>query len=229
MERSKFDELVELVKSSKLSDYDKCKAILQLAKTEDRRLYELFLSLINKEKSYVRRDLIIGIGLLHDSRVLFPLVNLYNNSEIPEKEKIIMAMGELRDPRSLSFLKEVIQKNGNSLAEFALQSYSVIYSSIIVPYYYRFIGMEEERLDAQNSDPINLKNKKTLEKNLGIIEHTLNKGLPQTYVVLPSGFYIGGFLHEHVRAAKGRDVLAAGEVEFDKELNVKYINNRSNG
>lgn len=232
MEDLLFQEFVNKATDKGLDDIIRCNAVQELAKTHDRRLYPLFLDIIRTGTGYVRDDTILSAGISQDSRFLFPLFNIFNSVSLVEREKVLMALGELKDPRSLEFLQQLITSDDEAIPQIASSAYSKVIKSIGAPFLYRFVNSEDTRKEAENSSGyIEVDDVNSLVNKKDIIFHRLNRDIPQTYVVLPNKkLRIGGFLHEHVEVASGNDVLTAGEIRFDEDtLEVIYINNRSNG
>ena len=230
--QEEFHQAAETAVNPQLQEYLRCSAIKALAKTKDRNCYDLFLRLVEHEAAgYVRLDTLLALGSTRDSRALFPLVNYYEHADRAERERILMSLGELGDPRSLAFLETILSKEEGNLRDIAFTAYQRISTSSDTPFPYRFVGEESLRTHAKESEgAIHVRNRADLERNRIKIFNRLNTTWPQTYVILPNGaLYLGGLVHEHVEAANGSDVIAAGELILDTRLAVTYANNRSNG
>lgn len=228
-----FEQLVGTASDGSLEDLVRCTAIRTLAETKDKRLYLLFLNLICEGSEHTKLDSILAMGISKDSRVLFPLMNFYNYATTEERNRILMAMQNLGDPRALPFLYAVFSETKDeSLANVALEAYTNINASLDQRFFYRFVGEESVRSDAKRGVEltVHVKSLEDLENSREKIFNDFNNDRPQTYVVLPNGaLYVGGLIHEHVEVAMGNDVLAAGEIEFNNNFGVNYFNNRSNG
>ena len=236
IDENKFNLLVGTARNNSCDSYLRCKAITDLTKTKSRKLYPLFIEILQDcisrgNEKYVRLDALLSLGRIEDSRSFFPLINYYESADYEERCKILMAFDEFCDPRSRQFLEIIISTSKNDIKQLATSAYNKVTRNLDLPFLYRYILKEEDRIKAESSTGmINVESIDSLHDKKNILFHSLNSGRPQTYIVLPSGsLFVGGFLHEHVIVARGNDVMAAGEINFDNKFNVIYMNNRSNG
>jgi hypothetical protein len=197
-------------------------------------IHELRKKMIEDEDSKVKQATILSMGASRDSRSLFCLVNLYNNSQKETREKVLIALKDLRDPRSPEFLEVVISKEEGFLKKLAQEALAS--TDIHEKFAYSFHGKKEMlELAKKKQAGILITSYGDIAKMDEILQSDVDYHLfkPQTYIVSTEGdFYLGGYDNEHVVTAKGRDVIAAGEASFEKEdgkWKITYLNNRSNG
>ncbi len=203
----------------------------------DRRIYNLLESILSDPEQLVRSDAVLALGESGDSRALFTLVNYYDGANTAIKERVLLAMYNLHDPRSVEFLDEVMKREGNNnvLVQLAQRARAKINET--VRFYYTYHGDEETRLEAEKASGMTAVNSyEDIEKMSAILEEDLKYPhfKPQTYVVTDDGsFVLGGYRNEHVEVAKGGAVITAGEAGFVKNeqgiWEITYLNNRSNG
>ena len=136
---------------------------------------------------------------------------------------------ETRDPRAEHFLEEYLAAEGEfrDLASAALGSARGNFD-----FSYKFAGDSSMYEWALKQEGQILVTPDNLDLHKGVLDE--NQPKPQTYIVgLDGKLLIGGLINEHVDVAKGGDVVAAGEIEFEKDddglWQVEYVNNRSNG
>ncbi len=224
--------LNEIVASKLITDseeYVRSSVAHALANFSDRCVYDLLLTMLEDSGSYVRCDTILAMGETGDSRVSFPLINYFNYLEHEEQKRVMMAFTLLKDPRTMSFLLEHFD-DSDGIGTLAADAYSE--SAFNNNFLYTFAGSEEMWHDSLKKEArILLHSPDTLDRVYPLIkEYGLHK--PQTYVVDRRGIWIGGLLGEHVDVARGRKILSAGEIIFEKKVHqwdVAYLNNRSNG
>ncbi len=193
---------------------------------------------MHDKEVHVRGDAALALANTRDSRALFSLVNFYNAGQYQEKVRVLQALAELRDPRSVTFLDNLLgEEQDLALRSQAQRARDEIVSGTNDIFIYTYSGPDENVERARTIEgQIPITSSRDLDSATSIIEEyskAFSTPRPQTYVVTQEGdFVIGGLIQEHVEVAKGRDVLSAGEVEFEKiesGWNVRYINNRSNG
>ena len=195
-----------------------------------REAYTHLLTLLRDPGLYVRCDTLLSLGALEDSRATFPLINYFEHVNYEEQKRVIFAFEKLRDPRAVGFLLQHFE-DSNGIDAFAKQAYTACASNS--DFEYTFAGPEElwEPSLEDKQARILLAGSYMLDKAQVFIER-YGFDRPQTYIVDKRGMWIGGILGEHVDVARGKKVLAAGEVIFRNEgaqWEVDYINNRSNG
>ena len=179
---------------------------------------------------HVRGDAILAMGESGDSRFTFLLFNYYPVALYEEQKRILLAFDSLKDPRAKCFLKKFI-KEDSDIGSLARTAYNSCSSNTL--FSYTFAGREDLlEYSRSREGRILVKSSSNLDENLGILEeHGWER--PQTYVIdLDNNLFIGGLLDEHVDVARGKKVLAAGEINFfwiKNEWHVEYANNRSNG
>ena len=208
-----------------------------LGKLKGRKIYPYLLELMYDNEIHVRKDTAIALGNTKDSRALFPLINFYNSRDYQEKHSVLLTLKELEDPRSLSFLVQVLEtENDKSLKDEALYVKNMLEHSQQL-FIYTYNGAEEKVEAAKSTnEQILIGSIDDLESSYSQIlkySNAFDPPRPQTYILTLNGeFVIGGLIQEHVEVSKGEDVLSAGEIEFKKDNNiwaVDSINNRSNG
>lgn len=169
---------------------------------------------------------ISALSSLKDSRATFPLINFYNLiDDVDVKRQIINYMAYVKDPRAEEFLKTL---QDSDIVDFALKNLTDNKF-----FDYTFIGNDAAFKEAQKKRARILLNGKNLTINEELIAEQWANQRPQTYIVDKlNRFFIGGHVHEHVQVAYGENLLAAGEVTFEREgdsWKVDHISNRSNG
>ncbi len=223
----------EILRSGSLDD--KMIAVHLLGYVDDRRVYPVLADALSDEG--LRPDVVLALAELRDCRATFPLINLFGLSEDrPEvQQRIIQCLYSTGDPRAAAFLDNYLSREGAAFLDIAETALSACRGNVNFPY--RFSGQEDAYAQAVlKPKGISVSNaclteaRDVLKEN----EEGFPDRRPQTYVILKrKAMLIGGFVNEHVDVAKGRDVLAAGEVIFDErnpgEWEATYINNRSNG
>lgn len=221
--------------------YVRSAAVLCLGRIKGREVYADIINSMLDPEEYVRCDAVIALGETGDSRGLFTLSNYFKHVGYEEKKRVLIAMKLLADPRAIAFLDDVIRpSNKNSgngtlknLAEEAKESSLDRINGIFT---YTYHGREANVIAAENvSGQICLRESNDLNKIENIFSDlaTFKPPRPQSYIVdLEGNLFIGGYIMEHVDVAKGNEVLAAGEIFFEKQSgkwSVSYVNNRSNG
>lgn len=216
--------------------YKRSSAAQILGEQRTREAFPYLVRLSFDPVHHVRRDALIGLGQGRDSRAYFFLASYFlqieGNAELYSlQEAIITAFNVNHDPRSRELLERAMEEE--ALKPLAVQAMEQLASQFI----YTFHGDEETRLAASQLRGKKIESPSDLEELFPIFEkdfHPKRGGIrPQTYVILPSGeFRLGGELQEHVQVASGQDILAAGEMYFEKDSGkwlLKSVNNRSNG
>jgi len=202
-----------------------------LGRIGGREVYDSLLQMVQDPDIY--EDALEDFGTSRDSRALFVLANLYNGLGFKGKKAVIYAFHKLADPRAVDFLTEIARASDNNDIKYIAQK-AADESERNTYFSYTFVWDEDMRKRAEQKEGrVLVADKAVLQKDdvREILEDFAADNRPQTYVVTLDGkFYIGGNVQEHVEVAKGQDVLAAGEVEFDLDtFDITYINNRSNG
>lgn len=228
------EKTMELAVNTLKSDssiQDKFQAIQALGMISDRRSYNhLIEEVFNRD---ISETIISTLALKNDSRALFPLINVFNQTDSSDiKKTILQYISYTQDPRSTDFLNEQLNQtnvNQQMLSE-ALEKCINNYK-----FSYTFSGSDDlyyKSLNKEGQIPVSSKNlslnRDLINKDKGTIQYR-----PQTYVILNNELMlIGGNLNEHVFVAKGKNVLAAGEVVFNESGDkwvVDEINYRSSG
>src|SRR3989344_4765430 len=212
------------------SEYLRSSAALALAYfPDDRTAYPLFMRLLEDDSFYVRGDAILAMGKTANSRFTFALINYFKNrANHHERERIMMALALSKDPRATAFLQEHLDDH-NHFAQLVRNAYDHCKNN--ASFVYAFAGSDQlwkGSLHIQGR--IFLGSPHILDTALSQIRrYGLDR--PQTYIVDERGMWIGGLIGEHVDVARGKKVLAAGEIIFTNEQRwkVEYVNNRSNG
>ena len=208
--------------------------------------YPHVFNLFTHQNPEIRKEAIASAYLLGDSRTLFPLVNVFNsiNSEKEEgaleRYEIIRAIGRSADPRAAPFLEQLSGSRDADTARLAQDANAKCApNSNIV---YTFCGPQQQLNQAVNAPGTGtvLWNNSDLRKCMQFLtDETKGTLCYALYVVIPE--HAGKQFHkskmvlaprrsEHVYAAKGLDVLAAGEIGIDPEaMTVAYIDNHSGG
>src|SRR3989338_5416996 len=218
--------------SSEIPLRERIQLITMLGWADDRRTYPLLIKALADETT--QEYAVNALAQSKDSRGLFPIVNLFNQTTNPViQQRILQYMYETRDPRAEDFLqsyKSDTHKPYLDIAEHALKS--CVGNTDFV---YRYAGSDQSFRHAQSATGQIVVTNEQLSYNEKVLEEN-QRGVqaqkPQTFIVDAQGvMYIGGLLNEHVEVAHGNDVRAAGEVIFVKSeigWKVEYINNRSN-
>ena len=196
---------------------------------DDRAAYPLLSRFLEDPDEYVRCDAILAMGQTKNSRFTFPLINYFNHrADHHERERIIIALYSFQDPRATAFLEEHLQ-DSNHFAELVKKAHRSCRNNS--DFSYTFAGSDEMWKNALSREGrIFLGSSEIFDKAFPQMEeYGLDR--PQTYVVDQRGMWIGGLIGEHVDVARGKKVLAAGEIIFTNEQRwkVEYVNNRSNG
>jgi len=192
-----------------------------------REVYETLMSLVQDPEERVRCDAILNAGEVKDSRVSFPLMNLYPLAGYEEQQFILLALRSLADPRTTSFLSKAY--GDTALTDLADDAWKA--SADNFNFVYTFHGDEERREKAERAiGQFVLNSYDDIPEDIFL---NTSCRQPQTYVVTRGvKFVIGGFLEEHVDVAQGKEVRAAGEAWFERQGDrwaITSINNRSNG
>ncbi|MBI5391954.1 HEAT repeat domain-containing protein [Candidatus Woesearchaeota archaeon] len=188
--------------------------------------YSSLVDLLHHEQDReVQKRAIIELGSTRDSRALFALVNIYRHWNTSNQISVLSAIHILSDPRSSSFLEDLLTNPqaldalGKNLTERAF--YDVQRNP---EFSYTFLGKEEDRMKEydQESHLVLASPEDLLE--LPQSDH------PFSYVITQDHQFVTAPFHqvEHISLAKGRDVAAAGEFNCGSS-SVVYINNRSYG
>jgi len=178
----------------------------------------------------VRKDAIIALGLLGDSRSYFVLAALFRGASFFEdpteiKKSIIYSLSASMDLRGRELLERTVKENDlKKMSKYALRRLgkrTTIYS---------YLGKEEDKKEAKKYSGTEL-----TKDNLGELEkYLLETDIehPQTYIIdISNRLKLGFEIEEHIQVASGEKVLSAGEIVFsfeEERLKVETINNRSN-
>ena len=211
---------------------DKIKLLTMLGWTDDRRIYSLLIDALQDEK--LQEYAVKTLAQTKDSRGLFPLINVYNQTTNPAtQQQILQYMYGTRAPRAENFLRGYLSDTNKPYQDIAQQALKSCVGN--TDFLYRYAGSDESFRQAQSvAGQIMVTNEQLTQEEDVLTENQrgVHAEKPQTFIIDSEGvMYIGGLLNEHVEVARGNDVRAAGEVIFLKsELvwAVEYINNRSN-
>ncbi len=221
-------------------------AVRALCSLDKHEAYPVLLKSLTNPNQEIRMEAIASAYFLEDSRILFPLVNLYNSLD-PAKEddslaqyQIIRTLGASADPRAAGFLEQLCgsgAKHTVCLAKEALAECSGISEML-----YTFNGPESRRENAAKTQGgMVIWSRYDLKTALAAIKDgQKSQACYAAYAVLPQQgdkpFHEGCVLvlapkqSEHVCAARGNDVLAAGEIGINTEtFAVEYADNHSGG
>ena len=211
-------------------------AITALGHTGGRPAYDVWLRLLEHENNKVVERAILAAGDLKDSRCIFPMANMYlrkENSQI--RYATINALAKIGDPRGIELLPVLLEQEKDPKLRNAIEN-CIKEQDYSEQFLYTFNGPEEKRLKAMETDfRILVEKPQDLDQLIDIweqLERMKIKQNPETYILDKKGkLYLGGYMEEHVKAAQGKDVLAAGEMQLEKnkEWKITQINNRSYG
>ncbi len=198
----------------------------------ERPAFDKVISELGKDRA-LDSQIFMLLAKLSDSRALFPLINYTTKSKDSElTQRLIQYMTFTKDPRSEDFLYNYLGVFTRPFITIAQEAFRKCHNNF--EFLYQFAGSNESYKNALKSNG----GIQTTSQNLTYNEKAINENKlpaqkPQTYVITPDRkMLIGVNLNEHVSVAKGQDVYAAGEVDFEKTeagWQVVYINNRSNG
>lgn len=225
-------------------------AVQALAKLDKRTVFPVMLDLLEPSAEYALRcQAAASAYLLHDTRVLFPLVNLFNRLDPAQEHdrslgcRILESLREMADPRAAEFLGRVRRSGTGTTARLAGEAYdrSIANDRVL----YTFIGDEQARKAAEELDLVHTKHvRKPEDLCAPEVQEWLRSerpGAPNAiYVVRPAeaGKPFSGALEliiaprrtEHYLVARGSDVLAAGQLLIDPDtLRVLGADNHSGG
>jgi hypothetical protein len=208
--------------------------------------YPVFLEILASPNKEIILEAIASAYLLNDTRTLFPLVNLHNKLDTAKEQdslagyEIIRALGASADPRSTMFLEELCKSENADTARLSKEALAECKG--VSEMLYTFNGPEAQRKNAAETKGGKvIWSKQDLKTALAAMkDEQIGGACYATYVVLPHTgdrpFSNGCYLvlaprrSEHVFAAKGQDILAAGEIGINQEtLAVEYIDNHSGG
>lgn len=217
-----------------------------LCQLDRHKAYQYVKDLIVHPHPEICKEAIASAYLLGDSRMLFPLVNIFNNLSAEKEEDalkrydIIRTIGQSADPRAKQFLESMYQHSDENIAKLARTANASCSQNTNM--LYTFNGDRQKLEHALNSqEPENvLAGKNDLEKCMSFMkDEPMGELKCSLYVVVPenTGKLFSGCRmilapkrSEHVAAAKGLDVLAAGEIGVNPEkMAVEYMDNHSGG
>jgi hypothetical protein len=210
--------------------YKECKRLIDMARTHDSQyFFEICKSAFSNEP-IIRKDAIISLGVLRDSRSYFVLASLFKGADIFEdpieiRKNVIYAFGENLDLRGRELL-ELSAKNTSGYQNIAKRVLKKLGKRSMI---YTYLGTEENLQEGKTQKGMIL-----IPENLSLLErHIQGRNVhPQTYIVDKSQRLILGIdLEEHVQVASGNQILAAGEIRFSYDsgiLGITELNNRSN-
>lgn len=187
--------------------------------------FEELKAMLNTEHRDVLFHVMLQLGGLQDSRALWPLVNIHESRNLGKdyariKEMAKLAIVHSGDPRAEQFLKD--RGYDYDASDVARNEYT---------YTYRGPASILDRLPPLPEHIATIDSEEDLERLIPHMEYMERIGHPLTYVVdTEYQMRIGVEVEEHVIVAQGEDVLAAGEIEFERPfLGVQMVNNRSIG
>ena len=245
-----FDTLQSILESTKENEQVRMGAAHAVCLLDKRDAYPLVLKALSGDDVEIRNEVISNIYMLHDSRLLFPLVNLFNQLDDKKvhdwhaESDIVRAIGYTADPRAVNFLQNL--DDHPQLQQAARAAYESC--RVNHDFMYTFHGKESKRLKATKGEHFKghvLRGKQTLRNPTvdEFLRDEMQDGFGMaSYVVQPNDPEKPFDLHnvsmtialrrsEHlVTSAKGEDVLAAGEIGFDLESGeIGYLSNQSAG
>lgn len=215
--------------------FEQCVAAQKIGEKGGRNAYDLLIKLMRDKEKDVINSAILAAADTKDSRFLFPLANIYNNtSEHQTKNNILNALAELRDPRAIDFLREIYTIETESLKK--IIENTIAAQDITSTFKYTFAGTEEQRQKAKNNtdrkliaSPLDFNALLTTK----LVRKTREYYGPITYIINTNNeLFAGMLIEEHVQAAQGEDVIAAGEILLEYKNHIwaaVELNNRSNG
>jgi len=244
-------EIEELLNKNDI--YAKCTAVQAISRIGGRDAYGKLIDIIRHEtETDVINSAIIAMAQTNiapdtkDSRMLFPLVNIYNNTdEYQTKVNILNALSAIQDPRTMDFLEQILvteNKNIQDIIESCMHA-----QNIFREFKYTFTKADEP--DLTQLEEMRKRAEKGEKKRIQInhcsdipalliyvpsLRHTADILGPLTYIIDENKkMFIGANTEEHVETAKGTNVIAAGEISFTQHTDGKWelveLNNRSNG
>jgi hypothetical protein len=242
-EPGEFEALVDLVRDRDEDRRIRWWGVYGLSLQEKRRAFPAMMELLLDPDAELRHEAVTRLPALGDSRSLFALVNLFGRTD-SEKDQllagaILRAVGETGDPRAGEWLRERAETAKGTLAVLAKGALLRCPPSR-EDFLYTFIGREEERrrlVETSAGRGVTISNPSALH-DASVREFLGGENGFALYVVLPADpvdpfkggtrLVIAPRRTEHVAAALGADVLAAGEVAFDVDRVVE-IDNHSGG
>ncbi len=217
------------------SPYMRCAVANALATRGSRACFEPLKQLIDDPDDSVRTCATLFLGISKDSRAIFCYANLWQTR--PDlQQRIVLGLKELKDPRAPEFIQKIYPEIKNSLLQdLALEAREA--SEKNKDFVYTFHGIEQRRKQAsRTTGQVQLRSPEDLDRIANILEQRKKEmpDRPQTYIIAQGERFmtVGGNIDEHVDVAKGRNVIAAGEITFQKRGDlwvIDYVNNRSNG
>jgi len=207
-------------------------ALELLIEKNGRSTFDRIISELGKN-SKLDSQIFMLLARLNDSRALFPLINYATKSkETEHTQRLLQYMAHTKDPRSADFLDEYLKIFTRPYRSIAQDAFKKCNDNL--KFIYQFVGSDNLYDNALNSKGGIIVSSQNLNDNeKAINENSVPVPKPQTYVItLDQKMLIGINLNEHVFVAKGQDVCAAGEVNFERNetgWKISYINNRSNG
>ncbi len=225
-----FPEVVHIVQNPKQDSLLRSAAVLALCQYDKFSAFPVLVSLF--DNPHLQYDVISHCPLLKDSRVLFPMIALYDRlAAMPRDQEdnayllqnaILRSLKLLGDDRATRMLKNNRWKS----EQYSLVS-EVNEACENHPLSYSYCGPESVLRAAQANGPKSipipsssdiLRARPFLSQENGIA----------TYVVVDGTLYLAHRRSEHYIAAGGNDVLAAGEITFAGNT-VTDIDNHSGG
>jgi hypothetical protein len=212
----------------------KIRLVHMLGQLDDRRSFPLLADFLQDED--VRPYSVLALAQLNDSRALFPLINLFNADGDPVvQQRILQFMYHTGDPRATEFLAKYSANPSASFHDIAKTALRACKDNSDFTYRYNGFGDNYTRsLGIEGQIMVTNAALTAARETLAENQRDVNFKKPQTYIVGEDKIMlVGGLINEHVEVARGKDVLAAGEVQF-KETSPGYwqvdeINQRSNG
>lgn len=222
-------------------------AVQAIARIGGREAYRKIIDMIRNdpERDVVNQAIIAAAQTrltptAHDSRFLFPLANLYLNSDdYQTKLNVLNALNEIGDPRAIDFLKQIKETEKNEELSRIIERHINTADPEKI-FTYTFARSEEQRQAAESAEGTRVLVTRMMDfYRLAAspeikTDHEGNFG-PLTYIISEQGRLIIGaadMVQEHVIVARGHNVIAAGEITLhhkNGKFTVTEINNTSNG
>lgn len=223
------EQCISLLHSRDISD--QMSAIQALATIQDRTVYPILIDLV--QHADLAPYAILALANIKDSRALFPLINVFNQTKKPViNQRILQYIDATCDPRAEEFLQQYTQNPDALFVDIATSALTKCKGN--TNFVYRYNGSDKKHelaLHATGQIPVFNTELKKIEN---ILEEDLHYSYfkPQTYIIAEDNIMrIGGYVNEHVQVAQGQDLRAAGEISFAKtkhgNFKVEYINARS--
>jgi hypothetical protein len=247
--RLAFQEMVTLVRNRAAPSIVRREAIQALFGHEKRAVFPILVELLQDTDATVQRESVLQSPRLGDSRLLFTLINLFEGLEpdsargLDIRAAILKALSELRDPRSMGWLKTQVASANKELAGTAEAAVTACDPDRL-DFSYTYIGPDQDLLRAKQpgaTPKILIRSTSSFhepaftkfmrDERHGELSYALFVVLPEdptTPFNSGSHLVIAPWRTEHYMAAQGGDVLSAGVVGMRGDV-IEEITNQSGG